>query len=204
MKMNKIENIKHRLSKQNEYFMLEPGEEHNITGDYELHHLNSEFILARGIDEINNFLGIKGENEVSVKESTNPDYPGVFVSIGEKELVLVEYDVEEDKHNILVWDDNNPDGDPVYKQVVVKKEEEKKSATEILLERFPEHVIETLRQRNSLDPSDTSMDEDFLSYDKEYVFDEVLEWEGVIGYGDHIRQLVNDIYNVDLEDQDVE
>jgi hypothetical protein len=204
MEMNKLENIKHRLSKQNEYFMLEPEEEYNITGDYELHHLNSEFILARGIAEINNYLGIKGENEVSVKESTDTNYPGVFVSIGEKDLVLVEYDVEEDKHNIHVWDENDPDGDPVYKQVIVKKEEPKKSATEILLERYPENVVESLRQRNSLDPSDTSMDEDFLDYDKEYVFEECLTWDGIIGYGDQIRQLVNDIYNIDLEELDSE
>lgn len=64
---------------------------------------------------------------------------------------------------------------------------------------YPEYILEYLRQREGLDEDDTSMDEEFNEMDKDEVLDEALNWLGLIGYGDTIRGLVEDIYDIVLE-----
>lgn len=63
---------------------------------------------------------------------------------------------------------------------------------------YPEYILEMLRQRQGLEYDDASMDDKFNSWHPKVVFNEVCNWEGMIGYGDTIIGWVEDIFNVSL------
>jgi hypothetical protein len=64
---------------------------------------------------------------------------------------------------------------------------------------YPEYILAKLRQRQGLDENDTSEDDSFISMDPDQVFDEVCNWEGLIGYGETIREWISDIYGVNFD-----
>ena len=66
---------------------------------------------------------------------------------------------------------------------------------------YPENILEVLRERNELEEDDTSMDEYFQTISPDEVFDEILEWEGIIGYTHEILSWIQDIYKVRLNNQ---
>lgn len=49
-----------------------------------------------------------------------------------------------------------------------------------------------------MDESDTSMDTYFNIMRKDAVFEEVLRWQGIIGWGTQIRGWIEGIYGIDL------
>lgn len=63
---------------------------------------------------------------------------------------------------------------------------------------YPENILKYLRKRASLDENDTSLDEHFNKMRKDAVFEEVLRWRGIFGWGGLIRGWIQDIYGVDL------
>ena len=63
---------------------------------------------------------------------------------------------------------------------------------------YPESILKILRQRIDLEEDDTSKDTLFLRYSKDKVLQEVLEWEGFIGYKNQIKEWIEQIYFVDL------
>lgn len=65
--------------------------------------------------------------------------------------------------------------------------------------KYPEYIMEDLRQRRGLEIDDESEDDEIISMNKEDVLDEVASWNGMIGYGNTIKEWVQDIYNVDLD-----
>ena len=72
-----------------------------------------------------------------------------------------------------------------------------------ITERYPEHIIEKLRQRQDLDIDDCSMDDEFQQMAPNEVFHEVLNWEGFLGSWDStIKGWIEDIYCIDLDDFD--
>lgn len=52
--------------------------------------------------------------------STNPDYPGLYVSVNNVSLVSVEYDTANEHHAVRVWPHKDPDNDPDYHQSLPK------------------------------------------------------------------------------------
>ena len=68
--------------------------------------------------------------------------------------------------------------------------------------KYPEYIMERLRQRYDLAADDTSMDCEFGEWTKGKVFREVLEWEGICGYSDWLLGLVEDIYGIELKEDD--
>lgn len=64
---------------------------------------------------------------------------------------------------------------------------------------YPEYIMQTVRQHLGLEEWDTSRDEEINGMSHGTVFDHVLEWEGIIGYGYTIHGWINDIYGVNLE-----
>ena len=66
---------------------------------------------------------------------------------------------------------------------------------------YPENILEFLRERNELEEDDTSMDEYFQTISPDEVFEEILEWEGIIGYTHEILSWIQDIYKVRLNNQ---
>lgn len=71
--------------------------------------------------------------------------------------------------------------------------------TEQLLEKYPEHLVEYVRQNFGLEKDDTSLDGDILTMKKDVFFRRVLNWKGLINWGDTILDWVQDIYNVELK-----
>jgi hypothetical protein len=69
------------------------------------------------------------------------------------------------------------------------------------MNKYPEYIMKSLRQRNDLEPLDTSLDEEIYLMSNNEAMDEVLNWKGLIGYGSMIRGLIRDIYGIDLNDE---
>lgn len=63
---------------------------------------------------------------------------------------------------------------------------------------YPEYILKKLRQREGLEPNDTSMDDMLNGLSPEIVFKEVCDWEGMIGYSSSILGWIEDIYGIDL------
>lgn len=77
------------------------------------------------------------------------------------------------------------------------------NATELVKEKYPEHIIETVRKRLGLKENDTSKDQRILEMSKSQIFSHFLERNGLMGYSNTIKFWVNDIYGVTLdEDED--
>lgn len=68
--------------------------------------------------------------------------------------------------------------------------------------KYLEHIMEILRQRLGLDEDDTSRDEEINIYTPSEAFEEVLTWEGFLGYAYTIKSWIKDIYGIDLDDID--
>jgi len=65
--------------------------------------------------------------------------------------------------------------------------------------RYPENIMQKLRQRRGLEPYDTSIDSDLNTYTPGEVLDDVCNWEGLINYGSAIKNWIKDIYGIDIE-----
>jgi len=70
-----------------------------------------------------------------------------------------------------------------------------------IMKEYPEYILRTLRQREGLEETDTSMDDKFNNYSPNKVFKEILEWEGIIGWDNIIKSWIRDIYGVDLNNR---
>lgn len=66
--------------------------------------------------------------------------------------------------------------------------------------KYPEYIMAALRQRFDLEADDTSRDKEINSYSPNEAFEELLNWEGFIGYSSHIKMWINDIYGIDLDE----
>lgn len=58
------------------------------------------------------------EGTITVQKATDPNYPGLVVSINGTDLAVIEYDESIGKHVIRVWDHREPDGEPDYVQTL--------------------------------------------------------------------------------------
>jgi hypothetical protein len=67
--------------------------------------------------------------------------------------------------------------------------------------KYSESIMQRLRQRIYLEEDDTSRDDKLERYSPDKVFEECLEWEGIIGYDRLISQIIKDIYGFDLTAQ---
>ena len=65
--------------------------------------------------------------------------------------------------------------------------------------KYPEHILQKLRQRKSLEENDKSLDEKFNNYTPSQAFREVLCWEGLIGWDETIKHWIEDIYGIDID-----
>lgn len=63
---------------------------------------------------------------------------------------------------------------------------------------YPEHIVKKLRELDGLDEDNNSKDTEFQEMSPQEVFDAVLRYEGIIGYGFTILSLIEDIFKVRL------
>jgi len=69
--------------------------------------------------------------------------------------------------------------------------------------KYSRTIMESCRQRLGLDKEDTSCDLDIAGWSNGRVFRECLEWEGIIGYDLSIRIWIEEIYGVELNEEDL-
>lgn len=66
--------------------------------------------------------------------------------------------------------------------------------------KYPNSIMEKVRQRLGLGPDDASRDEDINGMSQDEVFQHCLYWEGIVGYENQIKGWIKDIYGVELGD----
>lgn len=66
--------------------------------------------------------------------------------------------------------------------------------------KYPEYIMAILRQRLNLEPTDTSRDTEINLYTPNEAFEEVLNWEGFIGWAGTIKTWIDSIYGINLND----
>ena len=64
--------------------------------------------------------------------------------------------------------------------------------------KYPEYIMQKLRESLGLEPTETYRDAEINLMSSNWAFDSLLEWEGLIDYGDKIRELVDSIYGIEL------
>ena len=65
--------------------------------------------------------------------------------------------------------------------------------------KYPEHIMRTLRQRLGIEPNDTSEDAEINTYSPSEAFEGMLHWEGIIGYTETIKYWIESIYGIDID-----
>ena len=65
---------------------------------------------------------------------------------------------------------------------------------------IPWGVIYALRQRKRLNKYDSTMDIKLLNTSPNKIMSEYLEWNGLMGWWDHIKSNINLIYEIDLDE----
>lgn len=66
------------------------------------------------------------------------------------------------------------------------------------LNRYPEEIMECVRQRWGLEKFDDSKDEEINQLSPDEVFDHVCNWNGLLGYASTIKYWIRDIYNINF------
>lgn len=64
--------------------------------------------------------------------------------------------------------------------------------------KYPDNILKRLRQYKGLDEDSEMLDIEFEHWSPVEVMDAVVDWEGLVNYGPWIRQIVKDIFEVDL------
>ena len=67
---------------------------------------------------------------------------------------------------------------------------------------IPSYIMENLRERRNLEYDDATEDADILSMSGAEFLDELLNWEGVIGYTNIIMEYIEMAFGIDLNDVD--
>lgn len=66
--------------------------------------------------------------------------------------------------------------------------------------KYFDSIMEDVRQNLGLEPDDTSRDEEINAMERQEILDRVCEWHGLINYGETIREWIEDIWGLDLDD----
>jgi len=67
------------------------------------------------------------------------------------------------------------------------------------MNKYPDYIMRKLRQRRWLEPNDISSDEILNNFSPQQAFKEVLSWEGLINWDETIKEWINDIYDISID-----
>lgn len=68
--------------------------------------------------------------------------------------------------------------------------------------RYPEEIMQALRQRNGLDKYDTHLDSELNKIEPDEAFSEVVNWNGLLGGWDYtIKHWIKSIYGIEIGEQ---
>ena len=66
--------------------------------------------------------------------------------------------------------------------------------------KYPEYIMKAVRQSLGLEENDRTYDDAIEEMPRRVIFRRWLEWQGIIGYGETILAVVEDIYDTYLEE----
>lgn len=66
--------------------------------------------------------------------------------------------------------------------------------------KYSDEIMRYLRQREGLDEYDFTKDDELNQMSSNEVFDNVVMWNGLIGYSRTIKRWIKEIYGIDLEE----
>lgn len=67
---------------------------------------------------------------------------------------------------------------------------------------IPRHIMENLRERRNLEYDDATEDDDILTMSGSEFLDELLHWEGIMGYTNTIMEYIELAFGINLNDVD--
>lgn len=65
--------------------------------------------------------------------------------------------------------------------------------------KYPESIMECVRQRFGLEKYDDSRDEEINQLSQDEVLEHVCNWNGLLGYSSTIKSWIGDIYKINLD-----
>lgn len=69
--------------------------------------------------------------------------------------------------------------------------------------KYPEYILKCVRQRHDLEANNTSQDKAFQSWSKYQILNDYLIWNGILGYTDTFISLFEDIYGIELKEDEI-
>ena len=66
--------------------------------------------------------------------------------------------------------------------------------------KYSEYILRCVRQNLGYASDDKQADEEIESMERSEIFERYLQWQGIIGYGDTLLRVIEDIYDIELED----
>lgn len=83
----------------------------------------------------------------------------------------------------------------------LKKEKESLEETK-KVQKYPEYIIKMLRQNHGYEEDDNRFDEELQAMSPDIAFARVCEWEGLINYSSIIKEWIEAIYGINLDEID--
>lgn len=68
------------------------------------------------------------------------------------------------------------------------------------MNKYFDYIMEAVRQNLGLEADDTSRDDEISGMTRQEVLTRVCNWNGLINYAETIREWIEDIWGIDLDD----
>ena len=68
---------------------------------------------------------------------------------------------------------------------------------------YPNYIMKAIRQNMGLEPDDESNDEEIMEMNHSEIFERWLQWQGILGFGDRILSVVEEIFGITLGKEDI-
>jgi hypothetical protein len=69
--------------------------------------------------------------------------------------------------------------------------------------KIPDYILEDARRNVPMNSNHEEFtDEQMSRKSKKQIFNHYLEWNGIIGYGDHLLEVIEDLFNVKLKEDE--
>lgn len=163
-------------------------------------------VLFNGIYSFDLVSGIKC-SFVLVKVNSSKEERGIVMTRQERVKMCIDildrYEEETSFWNLRVLDELS-DEDLYNEEKIVEKINIIRNHRERIennSNRYPEHIMECVRQNLGLERFDAHKDEYINRLSPDEVFNRVCDWNGLIGYAPLIKIWIEDIYKVNLDDK---
>ena len=68
--------------------------------------------------------------------------------------------------------------------------------------KYSHYIMGNIRQVLGLEPTDTSRDEEIINMSRKEIIEKYLLWEGIINFTEEILSVIEEVYDVYLEEEE--